>query len=162
LARFKRYELLSSLIDQAGVAESFDLVAFVFMPEHLHLLVYPRPTQPAFGTYLARIKRPFSGLVKEEWSKTRPELVDELTIPERPGKFSFRFWQEGPGFDRKLFSREAVLASIDYLHSNPMRRGLCQRAIDWPWSSARYYLAEPPRQQFPGLPFIHGLPDSLD
>jgi putative transposase len=52
---------------------------------------------------------------------------------------------------------------MDYIHNNPVQRGLCQRAIDWKWSSARYYLLDPPGQQFPDLPFIHGLrPETLD
>jgi hypothetical protein len=38
-----------------------------------------------------------------------------------------------------LESEAAVLAAIDYIHLNPVRRGLCERAIDWRWSSARYY-----------------------
>ncbi|MEX0724922.1 MAG: hypothetical protein WD065_01550, partial [Planctomycetaceae bacterium] len=78
-------------------------------------------------------------------------------VQERPGKLCFRYWQEGPGYDRNLFSREAILAAIDYIHENPVRRGLCRRAIDWRWSSIRYYLIDPPKQQFPGLPFVHGL-----
>jgi putative transposase len=49
------------------------------------------------------------------------------------------FWQEGPDYDRKLQTCEAVLASIDYIHLNPVKRGLCQRARDWRWSSARFY-----------------------
>jgi hypothetical protein len=30
-------------------------------------------------------------------------------------------------------------AVIDYIHANPMRRGLEARAEDWEWSSARWY-----------------------
>jgi hypothetical protein len=28
---------------------------------------------------------------------------------------------------------------IDYLHTNPVRRGLVAKAEDWEWSSARWY-----------------------
>jgi putative transposase len=28
---------------------------------------------------------------------------------------------------------------IDYIHANPVRRGLVTRAEDWEWSSARWY-----------------------
>ena len=50
-----------------------------------------------------------------------------------------------------------VLAAIDYLHHNPVRRGIVKRAVDWKWSSARYYLLDPPRQ-YPRLPTVHSLP----
>jgi hypothetical protein len=48
---------------------------------------------------------------------------------------------------------------LEYIHNNPVSRGLCRRAVDWKWSSARYYLDVPPRQQRPKLPVIHGLPE---
>jgi hypothetical protein len=49
-------------------------------------------------------------------------------------------------------------AAIEYIHMNPVRRGLVKRAVDWKWSSASWYWLDPPRQQRQGLPFIHGLP----
>ena len=152
---------LARTLDEAGRVEQFDLIAFVLMPEHVHLLTYPRPLKPSFGTYLARIKQPFSKQTKEILDAERSPLVAQLTVQERPGKTSFRFWQEGPGYDRNIFSNSAMTASIDYIHNNPVRRGLCDRAIDWPWSSARYYLLEPPRQQFPELPHVHGPPTGM-
>ena len=30
-------------------------------------------------------------------------------------------------------------SGIDYIHANPVRRGLVGRAEDWKWSSARWY-----------------------
>ena len=149
---------LSESLDEAGRAEQIDLVAFVYMPEHVHLLVLPRSPQPELGRYLARIKLPVSRHVKESLTADNSPLLDTLIVRERPGKTCFRFWQEGAGYDRNVFSRAAILASIDYLHANPVRRGLCERATDWPWSSARYYLGTPPRQQHSGLPNVHGLP----
>ena len=49
--------------------------------------------------------------------------------------------------------------TLEYIHNNPVTRGLCRRAPDWKWSSARYYLDQPARQQHPGLPRIDGLPE---
>ena len=31
------------------------------------------------------------------------------------------------------------MAMIEYLHMNPVRRGLVERASDWRWSSAAWY-----------------------
>src|SRR5262249_10628182 len=93
--------------------------------------------------------------IKTSLAETGSPLLERLTVRERPGKFCFRFWQEGSGFDRNLFAPSAIQASIDYIHRNPVARGLCQRAVEWKWSSARYYLAEPQGQQYSGLPMIH-------
>ena len=89
--------------------------------------------------------------------QNRSRLLERLTIRQRPGVTTFRFWQEGPGYDRNLESESAVLAAIDYIHLNPVRRGLCQRAIDWKWSSIHYYL-DPTAPADPALPRLYSLP----
>ncbi len=152
-------EKLARCVEEAGEEAMIELVGFVFMPEHVHLLVYPTMPTPSIGRYLARIKQPFSKQIKEILAGQGSRLLSKLMVRERPGKECFRFWQEGPGFDRNLFSPDAISSSLEYIHNNPVSRRLCQRAVNWKWSSARYYLDVPPKQQHPKLPVIHGLPE---
>jgi putative transposase len=152
-------EKLARCLEAAGKESAMELVRFVFMPEHVHLLTYPSTPDPSISRYLARIKQPFSKQIKEILVGQGSRLLSKLMVQERPGKTCFRFWQEGPGFDRNLFTSEAISFSLEYIHNNPVSRGLCRTAVDWKWSSARYYLDVPPRQQYPGLPTIHGLPE---
>lgn len=150
--------LLSTSIERAMAACKFRLVAFVYMPEHVHLLVYPADPRTAdISRLLKAIKRPYSFQLKQQLADGNPALLEELTVPERPGKRAFRFWQEGPGYDRNLSSPSAVFTSMDYIHLNPVRRGLCTRAVDWKWSSARHYHAASSLVDC-DLPEIHGLP----
>ncbi|QDU97654.1 REP-associated tyrosine transposase [Lignipirellula cremea] len=151
-------ETLARCIDEANEAHRIQLAAFVFMPEHVHLLALPLDQDPNLGAYLARIKQPCSKEIKSILLARRSRLLDQLTVRERPGKHCFRFWQEGAGYDRNILTKEALMGSIEYIHENPVRRGLCRKAVAWKWSSARYYLNEPSKQQTPLLPFIHGLP----
>jgi len=158
-----RQRRLARCIDEAGVAEDIQLVAFVFMPEHLHLLVDPWQPQPDIGRYLARVKQPFSKQIKARLVATASPLLSKLTVRERPGKTCFRFWQEGPGYDRNLTQPATILAAIDYLHHNPVRRSLVGRAVEWKWSSARSYVRHPSGERDPDLPTIHTLrPGTLD
>jgi putative transposase len=155
--------LLARSIDAAGLETGFKLAAFVLMPEHVHLLVVPTSPEPRIDLYLAKVKQPFSKSIKELLQQQDSPLLARLTVRERPGKTCFRFWQEGPGYDRNLTTSQAIAASLDYIHLNPVRRGLVDRAVDWKWSCASWYLLNPPRQQRPGLPLIHGLPmETLD
>lgn len=149
---------LAKCLDAAVEETQARLISFVFMPEHVHLLIGPVNAECSISLFLARVKQPFSQQVHDQLRESGGRLLDRLVVRERPGKTCFRFWQEGPGFDRNLFSPEAITASLDYIHLNPVKRGLCRKAIDWPWSSARFYLGEPPMQQYPELPFVHGLP----
>jgi REP element-mobilizing transposase RayT len=43
-----------------GEEAAMELLGFVFMPEHVHLPVYPRSPNPSISRYLARPKQPFS------------------------------------------------------------------------------------------------------
>ncbi|WP_261361094.1 transposase [Aeoliella straminimaris] len=132
--------ILASSLSSACDEEKFELVAFVFMPEHVHLLVHPSSSDAEVSRLLARTKQPASKAVKQILVQNQAPLLSRLMVRERPGKTCFRFWQEGPGFDRNLFSAQAIEASIDDIHMNPVKRGLCKRATDRKWSSARYYL----------------------
>ncbi len=103
------------------------------------------------------IKRPFSYRIKELLIQSQSWLLERLTVHQRPGVMTFRYWQEGPGCDRNFTKPSTVLGAIEYLHHNPVRRRLVKRAVDRRWSSARYYSVDSPRQH-PPLPIIHGLP----
>ncbi len=136
---------LAESINEAAQAREFHLNAFVFMPKHIHLLVWPTQgdtTVDDISTFLAAVKRPVSRRVKSELARQSSRLLERLTIRNRPGSTAFRFWQEGPGYDRNLQTEKAVTACIEYLHDNPVKRKLVQSVRDWRWSSARWHISE--------------------
>jgi putative transposase len=133
-------ELLAGSIDKALDEHGLRLSAFVFMPEHVHLLVWPiDPREAKISQFLKTLKLSCSTKIKHQLVLARSSLVEQLSVVERPGKSVFRFWQEGPEYDRNLDNPETVQASINYIHENPVKRKLCIRAVDWRWSSARHY-----------------------
>lgn len=127
---------LAESIDRANRRHKFGLLAYVFMPEHVHLLLVPLTPVVNLPRLLSDIKRSTSLKIKRHLIACQSPLLDQLTIQQRPGVLTFRFWQEGPGYDRNLNNPSTIEASIDYIHENPFRRGLCLRAVDWKWSSA--------------------------
>ncbi|MBI1375126.1 MAG: hypothetical protein GC159_20600 [Phycisphaera sp.] len=150
--RFK----LSTAIDRAVAGHGFDLIAFVYMPEHVHLIVFPNRSDTDIADLLYAIKRPHAYRVKKWMIENRDPRLPNLMIRERPGKTTFRFWQEGPGYDRSIDSATTLHRMIDYVHANPIRRHLCHSPDQWRWSSWHHYEAE----RVPdGLPTVHGLPE---
>jgi putative transposase len=139
---------LSEAIETAILEHDYGLAAFVYMPDHVHLLVFPRANASKIEQLLRAITRPYSFRIKSVLEQTKSTLLSRLTIQQRPGVETFRYWQEGPGYDRNLDRPETVLVAIDYIHRNPVRRGLVARSIDWQWSSARWY---------EGLPYNSGI-----
>ena len=65
-----------------------------------------------------------------------PKFLEHLTVRNR-GRTYHRFWQPGSGYDENVSDVGALHEIIGYIHQNPVRRGLVNRAEDWPWSSAR-------------------------
>ena len=131
--------LLSESIDRATERHSFHLTAFIYMPEHVHLLVRPYSDESRISKLLYGIKRPLSFRIKRSLEAAGNPLIDQLTVQERPGKKSFRFWQEGPGYDRNIVSLKKAIIAADYIHHNPVRRNLCNSPDQWRWSSWGHY-----------------------
>ncbi len=152
--------MLTESIDLATRRHGYLLTAFVYMPEHVHLLVLPQDKASRIDQLLKAIKRPFSYRIKRLLAETGSPLLEKLTIRQRAGVQAFRFWQEGPGYDRNLVTVKAALAAMAYIHLNPVRRGLVEFELDWWWSGARYH-SEPSIEPSPGLPSVSPLSELL-
>ena len=141
-------EWLAESIAKARRKFDFRLWAYVFMPEHVHLLIWP--TQPIFdvGPVLKAIKQPVGQLAIDYLVRQAPRWLPRITV--RSGnKTQRRFWQRGGGFDRNVSELAAILAMIEYIHANPVRRGLVLRAEDWKWSSAGWIEGKNPLKPDP-------------
>jgi len=117
----------------------FDVYAYVIMPEHVHLLVRPRSATYKISKFLYDLKRPVSRKAKTQlMSEGHTVWVERLTVL-RAGKPTFRFWLPGGGFDRNVVHQQALKNMAEYMHANPVRRGLVRSPLDWKWSSASFY-----------------------
>jgi putative transposase len=112
----------------------YQLWAYVVMPEHVHLVLQPRS-----GVRIADILKSIKQSVSRhalEWLKTNePGFLTQLEDIQPSGRRSYRFWQRGGGFDRNVRSIADIHEKINYVHENPVRRGLVSKASLWPWSS---------------------------
>jgi putative transposase len=106
------------------------------MPEHIHLVVRPQRDVYRIEDFCRDFKRESSRKIKKALPE---EMQRSLVVSERPGVEVFRFWQEGGGFDGNLVDTDRISAVIDYIHNNPVRRGLCKTPLHWRWTSARRY-----------------------
>ncbi len=116
----------------------FHLIAWVLMPEHLHLLIWPRLPDFPVSKILWGLKRDVARRAVESMrEKSSPLLEQSLNT-----RGQHQFWQRGGGYDRNIFSEDEIREKIDYINLNPVRRGLVDRAEDWVWSSARWYAGD--------------------
>lgn len=111
----------------------FDLVAWVIMPEHVHLLIIPRHEVANVTTILQSLKQPFARKVIARWRELAAPILEAVT--DASGRA--HFWQRGGGYDRNITSEHEWFEKLSYINNNPVRRGLVTSAEDYPWSSAR-------------------------
>ncbi|MFG0306079.1 MAG: transposase [Phycisphaerales bacterium JB040] len=117
---------------------SFELFAWVVMPEHVHLLIRPRlPEHPVPGI-LRSIKEPVARSVLRSMREADSHWLGRITRSNGRA----RFWLEGGGFDRNVRDRRELAGEAAYIHHNPVRRGLVEVDTEWAWSSARWYAGE--------------------
>jgi len=112
----------------------YDLWAYVIMPEHVHLVLLPRPNVN-ISQILRTLKQPVSKRALFWLKEHSPDFLAELEHVGSNEKRSHHFWQRGGGYDRNLRSVSDIYEKIEYIHENPVRRGLVESATDWPWSS---------------------------
>jgi putative transposase len=125
--------MLQAIASSRGKAP-FDLWAYVLMPEHVHLVILPRG-----NARISSILRMKSSVSKRaiSWLKRHgPEFLEKLEDVQPNGDRHYRFWQRGGGYDRNLRTVHDIHEKIRYVHENPVRRGLVERAVDWKCSSA--------------------------
>lgn len=56
----------------------------------------------------------------------------------RDRNYRYSLWQTEKNV-YPIFSEELFMQKVNYIHNNPVRAGLVERAIDYKWSSARIW-----------------------
>jgi REP-associated tyrosine transposase len=127
-----RYFLCDAII-LAKENHNFDLWAYVFMLDHVHLLIYPKNTTYSISKILQSIKQPVSRKAIEYLKENNPKGLSLLSTGQRHNPY--RFWQDGGGYDRNVETEKTLINIVDYIHRNPERKRLVDNPGDWKWSS---------------------------
>jgi len=110
--------LVRSQILRSAAHEQFAVVAYCFMPDHVHLLVEAQSESADCRAFITRAKQ-FAGFL---YAKT----------------FGRPLWQRY-GFERVLRNDEATLIVARYIVENPVRAGLVTKPESSPFSGSQVY-----------------------
>jgi len=106
--------LFEAALETMRTRYRFWVLAYVVMPEHVHLLV----SEPK----VAMLSKVIQAL----------KLSVALKRKERP------FWQPRY-YDFNVISEKKRIEKLRYIHRNPVKRGLVERPEEWVSSSFRHY-----------------------
>jgi|ERR1051326_495595 putative DNA methylase len=110
---------LAGLVQEALLfhdQKKYRLVAWVIMPNHVHMLC-----TPLSGETLPRIMHSLKSFTSSKAN----------TMPGRSG----RFWQK-EYFDRYIRNTRHFAKVVTYIENNPVKAWLCDKPEDWMFSSA--------------------------
>lgn len=132
---------LAEAIEQARQRLGFAVWAYIFMPEHVHLIVCPLRADYCVSAILKAIKQPVGMRAMRYLEEYAPHWLPKVTRV-RAGRTERLFWQSGGGYDRNIIEPETLMMAVDYIHLNPVRRLLVERPSEWTWSSAGWFEGE--------------------
>jgi putative transposase len=122
---------LGEIRDRCG----FQLVGYVVMPNHVHLLI----SEPATGTpstVLKVLKQPVSRDLRKKGTRD-PDDQLALALAENGDELR-HFWQHR-FYDFNVHSAKKHDEKLEYMHMNPVKRALVKNPEEWISSSYSYY-----------------------
>jgi len=129
-------DLLVQELARVRAEYGFKLVGYVVMLNHVHLLM-SEPVKGTPSTVMQMLKQRVSRKMrKNSGTVGAPSSVFEggSSLCDRDGQEGKAFWQER-FYDFNVYRSGKVKEKLNYMHANPVTRGLVPHPKDWPWSS---------------------------
>jgi len=132
-----RVPAIAALVQAAFLyfdGERYRLLAWVVMPNHVHVLF-----EPLGGWTVARIVaswKSFTGRrIAEYEDGDQAQGQGEGQAGAWRSQGEGRVWQR-EYWDRFVRDERHFYTAMDYIHENPVKAGLVEKGEDWEWSSA--------------------------
>ena len=129
-------QVVCDALNEARNSGGFLIFAYVIMLDHLHLLT----NEPKNSADVLRYVKGIIGRRVIDYLKNNNHQVSlaKLQHQKWKRKHQYSVWQvEKNVFS--IFSEPMFMQKVNYIHLNPVRAGLVEKAIDYPWSSARIW-----------------------
>ena len=108
----------------------FRIDAIVVLPDHLHTIWTLPPGDDDFPGRWRAIKSAFTHAVVKSGLPVARNQKGEYALWQR------RYWEHTVADDVDFQHH------VDYIHFNPVKHGLVEKAVDWPYSSFHHYVRQ--------------------
>lgn len=126
----RHVDLLRECFRQAQLRRPFHIDAVVILPEHLHLVMSLPAGDKDYAARIGQLKVLFTRGLRAGGVAVAANTRREAGI------WQPRYWEH------VLRDERDFAAHVDYVHINPLKHGLVQRVVDWPWSSFHRYVRD--------------------
>ncbi len=128
-------KLLRDAISTVRKDHPFRIVALVLLPDHLHTVWELPRNDGDYSTRWSLIKGNFS----RNWNKHR--LISPTPSQSRSQRGETDIWQRR-FYEHTCQDDNDLKRCVDYVHVNPLKHGLTEHVIDWPWSTFHRYVKQ--------------------
>lgn len=125
--RYDRWNILSNSLEYYIKENKIELHAYVFMLNHIHLLIYSENVSQFIQNY----KSYNSKVLIQNINLTEPNILK--LFPQ--DKDNYRFWAK-TNYPEEVYSEKFYLQKINYIEMNPVKKSYVEKPENWYWSSA--------------------------
>jgi putative transposase len=141
-------QIFCAALDEARLSGDFAIFAYVIMPDHLHVITSGALKPSDTLRFLNRISgHRVIGYLKEG---NHTSSLAKLRDVEKARGHAYSLW-DGHSQALPIYSENFFMQRLQYIHQNPVRAGLVERAEDYRWSSVRCWKGWPSENE-PLLP----------
>jgi REP element-mobilizing transposase RayT len=131
-------------LDEARKSGSFAIYAYVIMADHLHAIT-DSVIKPS------KVLQYINGIISRrviDHLKGQGHNLSLQKLRRESGARGHRYslWDHHSNV-LPVFSEDMFMQKVNYIHQNPVRAGLVERAEDYRWSSARIWKRCPPEDE---------------
>ena len=112
-----------------------NLCAFVIMVNHIHIIwqiVHPHLEADVQRDFL----RYTSQMMLKDMRNNNPDLLEQFRVDAKDRKY--QVWERN-ALSVPLRTEAVVEQKVAYIHQNPVRARLCEDAVNYRYSSGRFY-----------------------
>lgn len=133
------YSVLTESINHYTAKYQADVLGYVWMPNHIHIILFFN-AEVRLAELMRDFKKYTAAVIRKKLQEDRRCLVEERLRYE-VGTQQYKVWMNR--YDAvPLWTRTVLLTKLQYIHSNPVKRGLADKEREYKYSSAAYYAGE--------------------
>jgi putative transposase len=136
--------LMCAAMNEARQSGNFLIFAYCIMPDHVHIVADSSRKPSDIVRFINGISsRRILDYLKSNGFKSS---LEKLRHEKGKRQYQYSLWEHHP--DTFLLTTEAAfMEKVNYIHMNPVRAGLAERAEEYRWSSARCWKKSPWRDE---------------
>jgi REP element-mobilizing transposase RayT len=127
-------------LNDARRSGGFAIYAYAIMPDHIHLITDPvRKPSDTLRFINGIIARQVIDYLKEN---NLESSLNKLRREHDDDDHKYSLWEHHSN-THLITTEPGLMQKVNYIHQNPVADGLCERAEEYKFSSARYWMGKP-------------------